>query len=68
MLEMLLKLESGNHVHCRDMEVIDCVAYRLEPLSENSYNDLDGELIESGPIQARVVPQGAHFFVGNNVK
>ncbi|KAL3791593.1 hypothetical protein HJC23_012183 [Cyclotella cryptica] len=64
LLEMLLKLESGNHIHCRDLEVIDCVAYRLTPLSENSYNDLDGELIESGPIQAHIIPFGAQFFAG----
>ena len=61
---MLLKLESGHHIQCRDLEVIDCVAYRLTPLSENSCNDLDGELIESGPIQAHMIPFGAQFFAG----
>ena len=59
---MLLKLESGNHINCKGLEVIDCVAYRFEPLSDNSYNDLDGELIEDGPIQAHFMPKGAQFF------
>ena len=64
MLELLLKLESGKHIQCKDAEVVDCVAYRLEPLTDNSYNDLDGELIEPGPIQACVMPYGAQFFAG----
>jgi sphingosine kinase len=59
----MLKLESGNHIKCKDVEVIDCVAYRLEPLSNNTHNDLDGELIEPGPIQASVSTQ-ANFFAG----
>lgn len=63
-LELVLKLESGDHIKCKDTEVVDCVAYRLEPLTDNSYNDLDGELIEPGPIQACVVPSGAQFFAG----
>jgi diacylglycerol kinase family enzyme len=63
-LELVLKLESGDHINCKDTEVVDCIAYRLEPLSDNSHNDLDGELIEPGPIQACVVPSGAQFFAG----
>lgn len=37
-------------------EFISCTAYRLEPISEGSYNDLDGEVIESGPVQGIVMP------------
>lgn len=60
----MLKLETGRHIECEDAEVVRCVAYRLEQLSNNSHNDLDGELIEPGPIQARVIPSGAQFFAG----
>jgi len=59
---MLLKLDSGGHVDCKDLEVIDCVAYQFEPLSNVSYNVLDGELLESGPVQAQIFPGGAKFF------
>lgn len=64
LIQMLLKLDSGGHVDCEDCNVIDCVAYQFEPLSEVSYNVLDGELLDDGPIQARFVPGGAQFFVG----
>lgn len=37
-------------------EFIQCKAYRLEPITEGSFNDLDGEVVESGPIQAKVLP------------
>ena len=59
---MLLKLDSGGHADCKDLEVIDCVAYQFGPLSKVSYNVLDGELLEDGPTQARFIPSGAHFF------
>lgn len=61
---MLLQLDSGGHVNHDDCEVIDCVAYQFEPLSDVSYNVLDGELLENGPIQASFLPGGAQFFVG----
>ena len=38
---MLLKLDSGGHIGCKDLEVIDCIAYLIEPLSDVSYNVLD---------------------------
>lgn len=38
---MLLKLDSGGHIGCKDLEVIDCIAYQIEPLSDVSYNVLD---------------------------
>ena len=63
LLQMLLKLETGGHIECEGLEIISCLAYRLEPLSDNTYNDLDGELIEGGTIQARCF-NTAHFFAG----
>mmetsp|Transcript_10363 Transcript_10363/g.15599 ORF Transcript_10363/g.15599 Transcript_10363/m.15599 type:complete len:344 (+) Transcript_10363:1-1032(+) len=63
LLQMLLKLETGGHIECEGLEIISCLAYRLEPLSDNTYNDLDGELIEGGTIQARCF-NTAQFFAG----
>ena len=53
---ILLALEHGGHVGMDDVEFIECTAYRLEPVTMGSYNDLDGEVIESGPIQGLVLP------------
>jgi sphingosine kinase len=53
---VLLSLGSGSHATHPAVEYVECVAYRLEPLVEGSYNDLDGEVIHSGPVQARVMP------------
>ena len=36
------------------VEFIKCSAYRLEPITKGSFNDLDGEVIEPGPIQAAI--------------
>jgi hypothetical protein len=44
------------------VEFIECTAYRFEPQSEGSYNDLDGEVIESGPIQGIVMPSAMKAF------
>ena len=65
---MLLKLDSGGHFDCEVLEYIACVAYQFEPLSGNSFNILDGEPLEEVPIQARLVPGGARFFVGEGVE
>ena len=65
LLQMLLQLETGGHVKCEGLEIVSCVAYRLEPLSDNTHNDLDGELIEDGPIQASVF-NTAQFFAGKD--
>ena len=61
-IQLLLKLDSGGHFDCEDLECIDCVAYQLEPLTNVSYNVLDGELLEDGPIQACMMKGGAQFF------
>jgi sphingosine kinase len=58
----LLSLASGTHTSMDAVEFIECVAYRLEPLSSGSYNDLDGERIEDGPVQANVLPSVVQVF------
>lgn len=53
---ILLSMEHGGHVGMKGVELIECCAYRLEPITEGSFNDLDGEVIESGSIQATILP------------
>lgn len=59
---MLLAMDTGKHIEVEGAEYISCTAYRLEP--QGSYNDLDGEVIESGPVQARVIPGVLNVFAG----
>ena len=42
------------------LEIVECVAYRLESLSGGSFNDLDGEVVESGPIQGHGIDVFPH--------
>lgn len=70
---ILLGLDSGQHVHVPGVEVVTCRAYRLEPLVSSSksspsasFNDLDGEVIESGPIQALVRTAAWNVFCGES--
>jgi len=64
MVQIALAMETGRHVHHDRCEMYECVAFRLEPLEDGSHNDLDGEKIEDGPIQAAVQPAAARFFSG----
>lgn len=64
LLPILLGMEHGTHFESSEhAELISCVAYRLDPAdSKASYNDLDGEVVESGRIQAYVVPSAMNIF------
>jgi len=53
---ILLSMEHGGHVGMNGVEFIECSAYRLEPITKGSFNDLDGEVIEDGSIQAAISP------------
>jgi sphingosine kinase len=59
---LLLALDAGTHVNSPAAEFIECVAYRLEPTTAGSFNDLDGEVIEAGPVQAHVLPKAIQIF------
>jgi sphingosine kinase len=59
---ILLALETGGHIGMSGVEFIKCTAYRLEPISTGSFNDLDGEVIEAGPIQGKVLPQALQVY------
>ena len=55
-------MEHGAHFGMSGVEFIECSAFRLEPLTEGSFNDLDGEVIESGDIQAAVLPSSIQAY------
>eukprot|EP00339_Tiarina_fusa_P001142 CAMPEP_0117008042 /NCGR_PEP_ID=MMETSP0472-20121206/7704_1 /TAXON_ID=693140 ORGANISM="Tiarina fusus, Strain LIS" /NCGR_SAMPLE_ID=MMETSP0472 /ASSEMBLY_ACC=CAM_ASM_000603 /LENGTH=562 /DNA_ID=CAMNT_0004709979 /DNA_START=17 /DNA_END=1705 /DNA_ORIENTATION=- len=59
---ILLALETGGHGEMHGVEFIQCTAYRMEPLTKGSFNDIDGEVVESGPIQARLLAGAAQVF------
>ena len=61
MLSMFLKMETGEHVRSPCVEIVRCVAYRVEPLdpSPPGVLTLDGEVVAYGPLQARVRPRAA---------
>ena len=62
MAKILLGLETASHVDIPQAEFIQCTAYRLEPITTPSINDLDGEVIEAGPVQAQVIPSAMKVF------
>ncbi|CAB9505814.1 Sphingosine kinase 1 [Seminavis robusta] len=61
MAQMLIGIEDGSHVKFPQAEFIPCTAFRLEPATP-SINDIDGEVVESGPVQAKVMPGAMKVF------
>lgn len=64
---ILLALETGTHVNLPGVEWIQCTAYRLEPVRGNNiretYNNVDGEQVEPGPIQGYIRPKAIRYFI-----
>jgi hypothetical protein len=60
MVRILLSIDAGRHVGLRGVEFVRCTAFRLEPTG--SHNVIDGEEVEPGPVQARVVPRSMRVF------
>lgn len=58
--KILIGLETGASATMPGVEYIKCSAYRLEPT--DGINDLDGEVIESGPVQAKVMPGAMNIY------
>lgn len=67
LLMILLGLETGAHVAMKGVEWIRCTAYRLEPIVgtniRRTYNNIDGEKVEYGPIQGVVLPKAIKYFI-----
>jgi diacylglycerol kinase family enzyme len=62
MTSVLLALDNGAYLDQDCVEVIHCLAYRLDPVSPGSFNDLDGEVIDEGPIQGQILPSAIRAF------
>lgn len=56
LLSMFLAIEQGTHLSNPALEVVNAVAYRLEPLTPNGFYSLDGETIEYGPVHGTMEP------------
>eukprot|EP00536_Pseudo-nitzschia_multiseries_P003328 jgi/Psemu1/252532/estExt_Genewise1Plus.C_510017 len=59
---ILLSMEHGGHYGMNGVEFVKCSAYRLQPITGGSFNNLDGEIIESGPVQASVLPSSVKAY------
>mmetsp|Transcript_10205 Transcript_10205/g.29957 ORF Transcript_10205/g.29957 Transcript_10205/m.29957 type:complete len:580 (-) Transcript_10205:106-1845(-) len=59
---ILLSMEHGGHYGMNGVEFVKCSAYRLEPLTQGSFNNLDGEVIEPGPVQAAALPSSIRAY------
>ena len=66
MIRILLASDSGAHVNLPGVEFVDCVAYRLEPETPGSFNDIDGEVVEAGPIQGNILPRAISVFCNSH--
>jgi len=60
-VNIILALELGQHITSPKVEFIECVVYLLEPSTVGSFNLLEEEVIESGPIQASVFLSATTF-------
>ena len=63
LVKVFLSVENGAHANHPKVEFIQCVAFRLDPADPNiSFNDIDGEVVQAGRIQARVIPGKLNVF------
>ncbi|XP_054159202.1 sphingosine kinase 2-like [Oppia nitens] len=58
-IQFLLALEKGRHPALPYVDFVPVRAFRIEPYNNIGKMTVDGELVESGPIQAEVVPRMA---------
>lgn len=61
MLQLLIQMDTGDHINHPKVEAFQCTAYRIEPLDERGevcssggMYTLDGECVEYGPIQGEM--------------
>merc|ERR1712070_1077745 len=51
---------NGSHQGMQGVEFIQCSTYRLE--HQEGINDVDGEVVEAGPIQGKIMPSAMNIF------
>ena len=56
LISMFLRFSTGEHINSPHWNVIKCLAFRLEPLTEKGNIMVDGERIKYGPIQGQILP------------
>lgn len=56
MVNLLLSLETGEHISNPNVEIVQCRAFRLVPRSSSGNLSLDGEVVPFGPIQVWPCP------------
>lgn len=56
LLNIFLKFSTGEHINSPHCEVVKCLAFRLEPLTDKGNIMVDGEKIKYGPIQGQILP------------
>lgn len=56
LLNMFLQFSSGEHINSPHCDVVKCLAFRLEPLTDKGNIMVDGERINYGPIQGQILP------------
>ncbi|CAJ0932306.1 unnamed protein product, partial [Mesorhabditis belari] len=64
LVRFLLAIEKGTHVEYPFFKVIECSAFRLEPLTAGSFMVIDGEVVETRQIQATTTHLHTHVIVG----
>ena len=61
MLQIMIAFWDGGHTKFPEAEMIPVTAVRLEPLAEKGIMMVDGEQIDSGPVQAEILPSFANI-------
>ena len=75
LLQLLIDIDTGDHAGRENVEVYKASSYRIDPFvhpeggeERNSMLSLDGELVEYGTIQAKVLPKAARILKLPNFK
>ena len=61
MLRIMMGFAEGTQINFPEAEMIPVTAFRMEPLGEKGVMIVDGEQIESGTIQAEILPSFANI-------
>ncbi|XP_050390467.1 sphingosine kinase 2 [Patella vulgata] len=56
LLNLFMTFNEGNHVDSPHVELVRCLAFRLEPLSPGGNIMIDGERCDPCPIQGQILP------------
>ena len=58
LINLMGLLEKGTHIDhpSPNVEIIKCLAFRIEPESSDGHIMVDGEKVETAPIQGQVLP------------